>query len=479
MGVRRLGNPLAARSRREGICLAPRPRRWLLAVLALIAGLAPRLPAQAAAGSVDPVAHAKAVIDRTKPWWTRLGYSTKVAQYRVGWMAAQPAGYLLLGSSALTFTAVTGGLPGVVAEVARSTLLALAEEALDSPESTARRIAASQRDASLEAYAEARRIASGFLDSGQLTEGDARAFLELRWGVVRLEVAGALYAATLNRGTARDRAAEAAARDAIRQLGDQFLLTAAGVPPTMRTTEAMLFMNDVRQILERRDVGVMALSAFREYLERLQEVERWRLDELATLRPAPAALARQGGERDGACSDMSRPTRSGELADRPWIPPPSCGVLAATVPEFIAAWNDAMRRRDAGAAARLVLPQLFHSNEYGTRSDYGEVSKGRDRVVAHLSRQLGAQRLDWRPIPSSARLDSGTVAGPADGTASGARGICAWGPGAGWGRSSAEWSCGVDLSQVGSALASIRSSSFNLYLIRTPLGWRLYEVYVH
>jgi hypothetical protein len=263
------------------------PLRQLHIALVLCMAVPQALGSQPVApGSRDPVTYATDLIRRTSAWWNDLGYITKVGQYRVGWLAAPGIAYGLTAAPSVAIAAITQGVPGAASTVAGDAIFGVLELAVGSPDLAARRLATGVRDLSLAEYAAAKELAAPVLRGGTLTGEQAQRFLALRWGVLRLEIAGELFRSTNSLSGFQRRTGDAAAWSAVSELADAAQLRATG--RTLPVVEAVELTSRALTILQQAGVGLGAHPGYQRYIQRLATLEAQRAAELASLRSGAA-----------------------------------------------------------------------------------------------------------------------------------------------------------------------------------------------
>ncbi len=257
----------------------------LVGVVALCAFHAATATAQLPPRSA--VEQAKQVAVASRPYWTTLGNATLRAQYSVGWAAAPTAGYALLGAPALTFTLITSGPAGAGMKVSTDGLLKLAELLVGSPREAAQHVAASARNDALAQYREAFPLGKRLLAGEALTEAEAGRFLQSRYGLLRLNAAGVLYAATLNAKTATQRLATTSTRYAVGQLVEAYQLRALGTGSALPIARAGFFIKDLSNIFAKSGEGLWSYQPFLDYVKTLEAIDKRAADEATLSDPNP------------------------------------------------------------------------------------------------------------------------------------------------------------------------------------------------
>lgn len=273
----------------ETMALSVRAHRILLG--AVVAGCLGQSAEVLPQGFTSATATATEVIQRTSGLWTPLGYGTKRAQYSIGWSAAPVYGYVLLSAPTVAATIAVAGPVGATVDVGKDALLELARLAFEDPRLLARRIAAATRDDAKRDYAAAYAIVRRSRSS-RLNDREALEFLDRRWGVLRLEAAGVLHAATMSDESSLARVKDGAAEKAVEALVDQYQLRIMGLSRSLPVAEAGLFIKELRTILERRGLGVYAFPPFVAFLARLEDIEQQRAKERQSFSPSATSAER-------------------------------------------------------------------------------------------------------------------------------------------------------------------------------------------
>lgn len=246
---------------------------------ALVAGEADPAVGQ----SVDVVVdRAVDVVGRTNAFWTWIGFQSKRAQYTVGWSSAPAAGYVLLAGPAIGTVGLLEGPASASAVIASDAIVAIIERAAGAPRLAARSVATALRDQSLEEYRIAYDAAQ-LIKSGDRTRATALRFLRARWGVVRLEIAGNLYAASLESETAEERVASAATEAVLSRVVDDFQVSVMRGRTTVPVVEAGALLARVYSVLMDAEEGLGSFAAFRTFRERLDTVASQALAEARAL----------------------------------------------------------------------------------------------------------------------------------------------------------------------------------------------------
>lgn len=310
-----------------------------------------------AIGQDSVVAYATAKARATRGFWTGLGYFTLRAQYSLGWSAAPIAGYALLGLPAAAVAGAIAGAPGAATTIAEQVLLEMAEVALGSPEKAAQRVAVDMRDRALKEYRRAYEIGNRIINGGTIDREDAIAFLEARWGVARLNAAGALYRASLKSAPATRRTTKEATWFGVAAVVDKYQLSALRTPKALPVAEASFFIKDLTDPLERSGEGLGGYEPYRRYVQQLQSIEAEQEAERSKYYPATPIATPPRVDAGGGLDDSVRTRSDG------------CGSLGATLGRrilLVLDLSDSMNEGDklaqAKAAAAAVVRQLAPSD---------------------------------------------------------------------------------------------------------------------
>ena len=325
-----------------------------LALASIMAGMA--VTPTPATGQDRILEHARDVAITSRAFWTSLGYGATRAQYSIGWAAAPSAGYVLLGAPSLTLNLVTSGGAGVATKISTDALLKIAELVLVGPREAAQSVAASQRDEALQAYIKAYPLGRRLVAGEEITDAEALAFLDARWGLKRLAAAGALYAETLNKQTASQRLVKTETKYAVEQLINQYQLRGLGISQPLPIAKVAFFIKDLSKILQESGEGLWGYPPFLRYVEDLKVIGDQQMEELRSY-----ALD-QTPTKDGSTTRSSM-------------------TFTQSFEQFRNLWRTAIQGQHFDRFSDLLLQSFLHVNQYSTHSDIGTIYHSRPEIL--------------------------------------------------------------------------------------------------
>lgn len=145
----------------------------------------------------NPKNRAEDIINNTAPFYQPSSAWVIKATYQVGrTVAANGGAYVLFEAPDMAKTLMQGGLAGLKVKLGKDAVYSMIEKALGSPHNLSLDIAANTITEGLKAYDDMYRIASKYLKTGNISECDAKLFLELRWDFLKIVSARKLFNAS-------------------------------------------------------------------------------------------------------------------------------------------------------------------------------------------------------------------------------------------------------------------------------------------
>ena len=244
----------------------------------------------------DPVELTKKIINDSYAFWNPLGYWTTVGVYTIGAGGAMyGVGYLLLESPDLAVSLATKGLVGLGEKVAYDALVEIVELSVGTPQKTCKNLSRTVIKQGLEEYEVAYQIARKYVRDRTLSREDALDFLYNRWGVLKLGIAQKLYNDSRNTDYSIDQSVASAVTDElVEHLADNYQ-GQLGIEDKMPVVTAARFIEDMSDLLERKQIGLGAYPPYVQFVvnletlnrQRLAEAERFQQTETTTDAPAP------------------------------------------------------------------------------------------------------------------------------------------------------------------------------------------------
>ena len=234
----------------------------------------------------DPVELAEEVISSSSAFWSPLGYRIMKMKYTIGRFGAQHGmGYLLLESPRLAISMIGSGFYGVVSTVSKDFLLEVIEKSVGSPRVICENIFNAVITQGLDDYERAYDIARRFIELGALSESEALEFLDARWSIYRIVFAEDLYNATIS----HDYSISTQVRDELIQDITSELIrdyqSSLGSGSSIPVTEFAFFLNDLTNILENSDVGLLKYEPYIDFSARMESLNSIRLHERKRFTP--------------------------------------------------------------------------------------------------------------------------------------------------------------------------------------------------
>lgn len=228
----------------------------------------------------DPVELAKEVMNRTKGFWTPIGYTLTVGVYKIGApVAMYGGGYILMESPNLAVDLASGGFYKVGSSVGYDFILDVIESSVKTPRKVCKNISQTVIQDGLEDYWVAYGIAKNYRDTKSLSREDAQIFLDHRWGLLKLAIARKLYNESNKKEITID---QSLAQKSVKELLDRFdegYQKDLGVNKKLPIVKAALFIKDVRDILEAKKVGMMDYPPYLDFTNNMDALNKLRLEE--------------------------------------------------------------------------------------------------------------------------------------------------------------------------------------------------------
>jgi Mg-chelatase subunit ChlD len=234
----------------------------------------------------NPSELAKDVIQKSYVFWNWLGRSTAKSTYQVGaFFAMYGVGYILLESPNLTADLISGGFVKVGVQFGRDFFVHIVEWGVETPSVLCERISKSTIQEGLEDYDIAYEIARKYVDTGKISDEDAKNFLNHRWGIYKLAAARELWnqSRDFNKDQIDRQMGKIVSKEILNELEkEHFEEFGIGTEDRLiSATDAAFIVKDICDIFEKKKIGLMVYQPYLDFLEAMNYINQLRMDEQA------------------------------------------------------------------------------------------------------------------------------------------------------------------------------------------------------